>query len=149
MKLMIGVDDSKHSAAAVEYVKQQPWPSGTQAIVISVVRPAVTIYTEVYIPATQEFERVMEDRIKHHEALVADAAKVLQDAGLKVQTRVIQGDPREVLVDTANREGIDLLVLGSHGRTGLTKLLMGSVAAHVVGHASCNVLVVRLDAKKV
>jgi len=53
-----------------------------------------------------------------------------------------------VLVDVARREGIDLLVVGSHGRTGLGKLLMGSVAAHVVGHAGCNVLVVRLDSKK-
>jgi nucleotide-binding universal stress UspA family protein len=144
VKLMIGVDDSPHSLAAADYVRERTWPAGSEAIVVSVVRPAVAIYTEVYVPATHEFEGVMEDRLRHHEELVARTAKALRDSGLAATTRVVQGDPREVLVDLARQEGVQLLVVGSHGRTGLSKLLMGSVAAHVVGHAPCNVLVVRL-----
>ncbi len=61
---------------------------------------------------------------------------------------MLQGDPREALVETARLEEADLLVVGSHGHTGLAKVVMGSVAAHVVGHAPCSVLVVKLDVRK-
>ena len=60
---------------------------------------------------------------------------------------MLVGDPREALIEMARREGADLIVVGSHGRSGLTKLLMGSVASHVVTHAPCDVLVVRPRAK--
>ena len=56
----------------------------------------------------------------------------------------MRGDPRDVLVDTARNLHADLLVVGSHGRTGLAKLVLGSVAAHVVTHAPCSVLVVKM-----
>lgn len=54
------------------------------------------------------------------------------------------GDPRTELVESAIAEEADLLIVGSHGRTGIARLLMGSVASYVVTHAPCSVLVVRL-----
>ena len=57
--------------------------------------------------------------------------------------KVLPGDPREALVDTVRAENADLLVVGSHGRTGISKLMLGSVASHVVAHAPCDVLVVK------
>jgi universal stress protein A len=59
---------------------------------------------------------------------------------------MVQGDPRDALVETARQDRVDLIIVGSHGRTGLSKLLLGSVASHVVSHAPCNVLVVKLPA---
>jgi nucleotide-binding universal stress UspA family protein len=56
---------------------------------------------------------------------------------------VERGDPREGIVHAAETERADLVVVGSHGRTGLQKLLIGSVAAHVVTHAPCSVVVVK------
>jgi nucleotide-binding universal stress UspA family protein len=56
---------------------------------------------------------------------------------------VVLGEPASSLVQAVRDEGIDLLVVGSHGRTGLSKLLLGSVSAHAVCHAPCNVLVVK------
>jgi nucleotide-binding universal stress UspA family protein len=56
---------------------------------------------------------------------------------------VVLGEPASALVQAVRDEGADLLVVGSHGRTGLTKLLLGSVSAHAVGHAPCSVLVVK------
>jgi nucleotide-binding universal stress UspA family protein len=78
-----------------------------------------------------------------HTQWVASAVRTLQSAGLKTQSRVPQGDPRESLVKIAKEEDADLIVMGSHGRTGLDKLLLGSVASHVVAHAPCSVLVVK------
>ena len=56
---------------------------------------------------------------------------------------MVAGDPRAVLTEEARRIGADLLVLGSHGRSGLAKLVLGSVAAHVAAHAPCSVLIVK------
>jgi nucleotide-binding universal stress UspA family protein len=147
MKILIGVDDSPHSAAALEFVKKMTWPTGTEVCVISAVRPAVALYTEVYVPASEQVERIMDDQRKYHEELVSRMELQLRDRGFKTSARVLIGDPREALIEVARREHADLLVVGSHGRSGLTKLLMGSVATHVVTHAPCNVLVVRPDTK--
>jgi nucleotide-binding universal stress UspA family protein len=56
----------------------------------------------------------------------------------------VRGDPREAIVEAARKTGADLVVVGSHGRTGIGKLVLGSVASHVVTHAPCSVLVVKL-----
>ena len=63
--------------------------------------------------------------------------------GLTVETAVRQGDPRTVIVDDADTWHADLIVVGSHGRTGLKRLVLGSVAQSVVAHAHCSVEVVR------
>jgi universal stress protein A len=147
MKILIGVDDSPHSEAAIDFVRSMPWPTGTRVVVVSSVRPAVSVYSEIYIPATGQSEGLMEDQIRFHQELVSRAELRLKEAGLRTEARVLQGDPRESLVEAARTEHADLLVVGSHGRTGLAKLLMGSVATHVAAHAPCNVLVVKLGAK--
>jgi nucleotide-binding universal stress UspA family protein len=56
---------------------------------------------------------------------------------------VVAGDPGAAIVDYAQEHGGDLVVMGSHGHTGLRHLLLGSVAEHVLRHASCPVLIVR------
>ncbi|HEV8717019.1 MAG TPA: universal stress protein [Candidatus Binatia bacterium] len=61
-----------------------------------------------------------------------------------VETRALLGDPFSAICHTAERERVDLIVMGSHGRTGLAHVLLGSVAERVVRHAPCPVLVVRL-----
>jgi nucleotide-binding universal stress UspA family protein len=147
MKILVGVDDSPHSSAAIQYVKRMPWPAGTEVIVISAVPPVMALYTEVYVPASTQLEQVLEDQIKYHDEIASRAEASLRESGLKTQHRVLEGDPREVLLETAKLEAADLIVVGSHGRSGLSKLVMGSVAAHVVTHAPCSVLVVRLGAK--
>jgi nucleotide-binding universal stress UspA family protein len=56
---------------------------------------------------------------------------------------VRQGDPRTVIIDEAKAWSADLIVVGSHGYTGIKRLLLGSVAQSVVSHAPCSVEVVR------
>ncbi len=55
-----------------------------------------------------------------------------------------QGESYKLIVDTAKNLGADVIVMGSHGRTGLTRLLMGSITEKVIGHAACPVLVVKV-----
>ena len=80
----------------------------------------------------------------------ADAAKRLnalvrkaKTAGVTVTGELLEGTPRDAIPRAARRKRADLIVMGTHGRTGLRKLLLGSVAERVVGTAHCPVLTVR------
>jgi len=140
MKIIIGVDDSPHSRAAVEYVKRGMWPAGTQILVVSAVQPA---YALVDVGVGSYVQEAHDVEMKSHQETAARAEKELKESGCRTSAKAIFGDPRVVLVETAALERADLIVIGSHGRTGLGKFLMGSVASHVVTHAPCNVLVVK------
>jgi universal stress protein A len=144
MKILIGVDDSPHSHAAVEYVRKMVWPKTSKIVVLSVVRPVVAVYAETYVPAAPYVEQMSEDQTRFHQETAASAERELQTTGLKTEAKILHGDPRTALVDAARTEHADLLVVGSHGRTGMAKLVMGSVASYVVAHAPCSVLVVKL-----
>jgi nucleotide-binding universal stress UspA family protein len=144
MKILIGVDDSPHSRAAVEYVRKMTWPKDSTIKVLSVVRPVVAMYAEVYVPAPMYVGEMNEDVVRFHQETAANAERELQGTGLKTEAKILNGDPRTELVEAARTERADLLVVGSHGRTGMAKLLMGSVASYVVAHAPCSVMVVKL-----
>lgn len=77
------------------------------------------------------------------EQVVKNTAEKLRKTGLVVETEVSNGDPRSIIVDQAEEWSADLVVVGSHGYTGLKRLLLGSVAQSVVSHAPCSVEVVR------
>ena len=69
------------------------------------------------------------------------------DETVPCRHHLIMGDPADDVVRFAEREGMDLIVMGTHGRTGLSRMLMGSVAEAVVRHATCPVLTVKVPEK--
>jgi universal stress protein A len=70
------------------------------------------------------------------------------DPSVPVEYRLVTGDPAEAVVQLAEQEAVDLIVLGSHGRKGLSRLLMGSVAEVIVRKAHCPVLVYKQPVRK-
>jgi len=85
----------------------------------------------------------LQDALKQAEKSVAQAAQTLRAAGFTVQTRVVEAEVRTGILDVATEWRADLIVLGSHGRRGLERFLLGSVAESVARHARCSVLIVR------
>lgn len=146
MKVLIGVDESVEAGRAIEFVKGMPWPAGTRMIVASAVQIPMVAFSEAYIPAVVDVVAWGDDLARIHGEVAGREARKLADAGLAAESRVLQGDPRTALLEEARREGVDLIVVGSHGRTGIDKLVMGSVASHVVAHAPCSTIVVRAKA---
>jgi nucleotide-binding universal stress UspA family protein len=65
------------------------------------------------------------------------------DASIRFEHRLVQGTASEEIVRMADEVGVDLIVMGTHGRTGLSRVLMGSVAELVMRHASCPVLTIK------
>ena len=77
-----------------------------------------------------------------HQRMQATLTRV-HHAGLQADSAIIEGMPFQTIIDTAQARGADLIIMGTHGRTGLIHVLMGSVAEKVVRLAPCPVLVTR------
>jgi nucleotide-binding universal stress UspA family protein len=79
------------------------------------------------------------------EQVLARAAKRAEQQGVPVEYSAEEGDPAEVLLEVADRENADLIVVGNKGMTGARRFFLGSVPNKVIHHAPCGVMVVRTD----
>jgi nucleotide-binding universal stress UspA family protein len=77
------------------------------------------------------------------EELLTDAADVARAAGVAVSTHAVRGDPSDAILDVAEGQKADLVIVGNKGMTGAKRFLMGSVPNKVSHHAPCSVLVIR------
>ncbi|HVG55112.1 MAG TPA: universal stress protein [Vicinamibacterales bacterium] len=142
MKILLAVDGSEASDAAIDEVRQRPWPKGSTVRVLSVVQQYMPSAPDVVL-ASMTFEEIRARLSEEAEQLTRAAAERVAAPSIMVETDVRQGDPRTAILDAADEWKADLIVVGSHGRTGLQRLVMGSVAQSVVAHARCSVEVVR------
>jgi nucleotide-binding universal stress UspA family protein len=149
-KILLATDGSECSAKAVYSLANRPWPAGSEIRILSVVQLLTPQIPSAAAPLcspypTSLLEEIWKEARVRAEEAVADARKTLSAAGLKIcdckATPV--GEPREFILDEAKAWGADLIVLGSHGRQGLERLIMGSVAETVSIYAHCSVEVVR------
>ena len=147
MKVLIGVDTSEHAETTLEFVRKMAWPPNTKFVVASAVQLPFVAFSETYGPVAVDTGVWLDELTKLHKEAVSRGARTLAASGLLSSERILQGDPRAALVEEAMHDQADLLVVGSHGRSGLERLAIGSVATHVVTHAPCSVIVVRRGAR--
>jgi nucleotide-binding universal stress UspA family protein len=143
VKILVAVDDSSFAKAAVEFVARSHWAPGTEVILLAVARSPFLLSTEVYAPSLSYNDDLMKQELEAHRKVAENAEAELKQAGFRTGTMVVTGDPRIEIVEEATRSGVDLVVVGSHGRTGFQRLLLGSVAAYVTTNAPCSVLIVK------
>ena len=148
MHLVLGVDDSPCSKVAAEFVRGMSWPKGTTATVVCALPLVVMAVPETYLLMAEQMEEARREHRAREQRDVDAIAAMLTSGGLAAKGVVEDGDPRVALIDVARREHADLVVVGSHGRTGIPRLVLGSVASHITTHAPCSVLVVREPARK-
>lgn len=121
--ILIATDGSKYSDAASREAISIAKRCGRDLIAVSVAKKNENL------PAAKKSV----DMVK----------KVAEKEDIKVETLTPRGVPYEMIVKTAEKKNADVIVVGSHGRTGVERLLMGSVTERVIGHANCAVLVVK------
>jgi nucleotide-binding universal stress UspA family protein len=148
MKILLAVDESRYSTSAVKEVAKRPWPRGTTVRVLTVTEPFPPIAIEPWYGGRESLVRMDKEVKKRAQDLTGRTAENLKKKGIKAQAVVLEGDPRYRIVDEAEKWKADLIVMGSHGYTGIKRLLLGSVAASVVSHAPCSVEIVREKKKK-
>ena len=143
MKILVAIDGSDFSQAALQSVMARPWPPGTEVKILNVVEPPSLLMGREMGGYDPEFEvvwKALRGQAKH---LVEKAAEQMRVAKFNVSTELVEGDPKSQIIDIAQEWPADLIVLGSHGRTGLNRFLMGSVSQGVVRHAHCSVEIIR------
>jgi nucleotide-binding universal stress UspA family protein len=142
-RILVGEDGSDSAAAASETVRRWPILHGALVRVLSIADVDPQGNPWLLGAALQEAHRAATTRLRdRHEGLARVTAARLQAAGIKADSRVEEGGPAHQLVEGAVSWGADLIVLGTHGRSGLGPLLLGSVARAVLYHAPCSVLIV-------
>ncbi len=156
MRVLVATDGSTCSAMAVRSVAKLPWPKGTQVRVVTAVQLVAPEALHLSSSLAPEYPTALlkeiwkEAEVQAGEALI-EARKMLQAAGLQVS--IYQStpacEPRAVILEEAAKWDANLIVVGSHGRHGMDRLLMGSVSEAVAFHANCSVEVVRSEARRV
>ena len=135
-RILLATDLSGASDAASLQAFDLARNLGAQLVVVSVIDPATDPVTGL---RGTRIDRLRAARLEAAQALVARG----RHDGVRVTFLVWEGDPGEAIVEAASSEQVDLIVVGSHGRGGVGRLLLGSVSDFVVRRAPCPVLVVR------
>ncbi len=142
--ILVPIDGSETSFAAVQHAAELAKNFRSKITVLQVL--TIDPYIEAqYITATQSSDII--ERAKKTIQETLDLAKQkFREEGLVVETKIAEGQAvhREI-VDAAAEVGADLIVIGSHGRTGFKKFILGSVAQNVLGEVKIPVLVVRQE----
>lgn len=143
MKILLAVDGSPCSNAAVAEVCQRPWPPQSEVRLITVDSPmdkerlpgaSPSVFDEINMQLRTEALRRLND-----------AAAVFKESapGLPVTPVLLEGYPKDVILEEADRWGADLIVVGSHGYGAVRRLFLGSVSLAVATGARCSVEIVR------
>jgi|SRR5579859_846412 len=150
MRVLLAIDGSQCSDAAVETLIRQYKPSDTEVLVLHAVESLGLIPISYPYGAgpvfVQDYTAIAQQWRRDGEELVSRTASRLQAAGFKTSTQVEESDARKLILDCAKKWQPDLILLGSHGKRGLDRFLLGSVSEAVARHAGCSVEIVRAAA---
>lgn len=145
--ILLAVDGSAPAAAAVTFVSGARFLAGHPVEVLSVAPAATRLQhsptSGVSDVAAASDARWIAARREWSEAYAAAATELLRSDGVHARWSISQGDPAHEIIEAAESFGSDLIVMGSRGLTGLTRMLVGSVTRNVLLHAGASVLVVR------
>jgi nucleotide-binding universal stress UspA family protein len=137
--IVVGTDGSPSADAAVRRAVEIAKNSGAPVHLVTAY-PDVPTYRET-IATSAKAEPI--DLRQVAESVLAREARPLHDEGVEVMIHAREGDPAEVLIDVAQEEDADLIVVGARGLSGLKRFLLGSVSSKLSHHAPMSVMVVR------
>ena len=142
LRILLATDGSDYSTAAARSIAARPWPSGSEVRIVSIVEQIVPA-ADPWYSAGAVSKRIRDDNTKASTEAVNAAEEIVAGAGMKTESAVLEGSPKRRIVEESKAWGADLIVVGSHGRRGLTRYLLGSVSEAVAMHAHCSVEVIR------
>jgi len=146
MKILIAVEDNLYGKAISDYVAQNYWEKIPSFKVINVVPPLKYFIPVVTGVTDTRYIDVLEERKRHGKSVVLNLGTALKQAFPKapLEEVVVDGDPKSKILDIAQEWQADLIVMGSHSRSDLERLFLGSVSLAVLSHATCSVTIVKL-----
>jgi nucleotide-binding universal stress UspA family protein len=142
-RIVVGTDGSDTAKVAVQQARDLAGKVGAKLDLVSAYEP---------VPASrlrEERQEVPADMAhtvsptEDVEALLSETAAEVKKDGIDVQTFARQGDPADAILDVAEEQNADLIIVGNKGMTGAKRFLLGSVPNKVSHHAPCSVLIIR------
>jgi nucleotide-binding universal stress UspA family protein len=142
-RIVVGTDGSETAKQAVREAAQLAKQTGAALVIVSAFDPVPSgRLTQERLEAPSDIEHTL-GPTEDVDATLADAAKDVDDAGVEVRTIARQGEPADAILDVAEEENADLIVVGNKGMTGAKRFLLGSVPNKVSHHAPSSVLIIR------
>ena len=146
MRILLAIDGSPCSNAAVDEVCRRPWPSGSEVRLISVRSPIeLNLRAETSIHPVN-YDNIFEQPGWERGKILDDAATALEQFApdLHVISALLEGRAKEVILDEAERWAADLIIVGSNGYGTFKRFFLGSVSLAVAMNATCSVEIVRI-----
>lgn len=142
--VLVPLDGSLLGEIALEQAKDVLGANGTITLVSAVEMPDIPMYGYdlVGVSAAPSYEASLSNVVERAHAYLEKIADALRKEGYTVQSLVQFGEPATLIVDTANQRKVDAIVMSTHGRSGISRWLFGSVTSKVLTMSTCPVLVV-------
>ena len=156
-RILVPLDGSARAAMALLHAETLAKLANARVVLLQVIPSAAMLVSETAVstpgmglPTVDPFlsasqyesvEKSLEEEARH---TLNTAAAPFVAKSIPVETVILKGAPAEAILTYASEQKIDLIVMSTHGRTGIARLVFGSVAENVLHHASCPVLVVRV-----
>jgi nucleotide-binding universal stress UspA family protein len=141
--IVVGTDGSDTATQAVREAVEMARAVGATLELVSAYTPASEQRLRMERRDAPEELRWAAGPRREVEASLAEAASLAKEAGVDANTYPRQGDPADVIVDIAEEQGSDLIMVGNKGMTGAKRFLLGSVPDKISHHAPCSVLIVQ------
>ncbi len=141
--IVVGTDGSDTARKAVDEAIDLAKSVGASVYLVSAYEPVPQSRLREEARQMPEDLQWMVNRREEVDATLSDAADIVREAGVDVETFAREGDPADAILDVAEERDADLIVVGNKGMTGARRFLLGSVPNKVSHHAPCSVLIVR------
>jgi len=146
MRILVAYDGSPSADAAVREVIDRPWPPGSEIRLVTVVQPPISMVSvaavELYGPLYEKMRATL--REEAYKKLQTVLRGLQSRPELKASYDLREGDIRQCLLDAIHEWKADLVMAGSRGAGGVSRLFLGSVSHSLVTHAPCNVEIVKV-----
>ncbi len=133
-RILIGLEDRMLAPGIEEYLIQHSYPAGTEIKLLHAIEAEEAVYawpSDQYRKDAEELVCSMTERLKQ------------RFPEFDVVGEIVEGYAKEKIVEIAKAWGADLIVVGTHGKQGLNKFILGSVSMEVLSHAPCSIVVLR------
>ncbi|HEY1276610.1 MAG TPA: universal stress protein [Thermoleophilaceae bacterium] len=141
--MVVGTDGSETAGEAVRQATELAKQLGAKVHIVSAYEPVPEGRLREERAEVPEDLQWMVNPREDVQTTLAAAAKGVEDAGLEVEVHAREGDPADAILDVAEEQGADLIVVGNKGMTGAKRFLLGSVPNKVSHHAPCSVMIIR------
>jgi nucleotide-binding universal stress UspA family protein len=141
--IVVGTDGSETAGKAVEESIDLAKAVGAALCIVSAYEPVPKSRLREEARQTPSDLQWMINPREEVDQTLSDAADLVREAGVDVETFAREGDPADAILDVAEERGADLIIVGNKGMTGARRFLLGSVPNKVSHHAPCSVLIIR------